>query len=173
MMKKKLDETIKLAEEKFHEYTTKEKLEEELQMVKKQIEKVNQSIKDEDNLKIVKEKLNQLKSKLEEKDIHLSDFEKLVEESLQKIENELEKHVDLEKLKSKSKDVSETIQLKVNKAMEKIESQLNNLEPNERDKETIEARSRLKILDMVEKKIITAEEGEKLIRAMEKRNAGE
>jgi hypothetical protein len=170
-IKLNLDEIMKKAEEKISDTNAKEKLQQEISQISAQLEKLGHFVTDEENLKVLKEKLVQLKEKIAAHDIHLPDFEKLFDDSMQLVEKELEKHIDMEKWKSKGKEIGKLVKENVTKALDKIEIQLSNMELNAKDRETVDARSRMKILEMLEKKIITADEAEKLIKAMENRNA--
>jgi hypothetical protein len=82
----------------------------------------------------------------------------------------LEKHVDWEKWKNKGQEIVHLVKENVNNALEKIEVQMSKMELSDKERDMVDARSRLKILELVERKIINADEAERLIKAMEIRN---
>jgi hypothetical protein len=170
LIKENLDEAFKKVEEKITDLKTKEVLQNEINQIIQQIEKVGDLITDEEQLKMLKEKFVLLKDKIKGLDISFPDFEHLFQTSIEAIENELEKHVDWEKWKNKGQEIVHLVKENVNNALEKIEVQMSKMELSDKERDMVDARSRLKILELVERKIINADEAERLIKAMEIRN---
>ena len=94
--------------------------------------------------------------------INIPDVNAIVQNALSGLKTEIEES------KEKRSEVTEKVQEKVNKAMEKIKIKIDNIGLSENQQKEVDERSRLKILQMLQDGKITADEAERLMKAMEK-----
>lgn len=119
----------------------------------------------------VKKKLDKVKVKME--NLNLPDMSKLpdIEKIVDKVESEMKKVMgklsDEESLKEKAAQ----IKVEISDAVGKVHKKMVEKELTPKEKSTVNERSRIKILELLEKGIINAEEAEKLINAMEGKDA--
>lgn len=94
--------------------------------------------------------------------INIPDVNAIVQNALSGIKSEIEDN------KEMHSDLAVKVQEKVNKAMEKIKVKFENTELSGHQQKEVDERSRLKILQMLQDGKITADEAERLLKAMEK-----
>jgi len=119
----------------------------------------------------VKKKLDKVKIKME--NLNLPDMSKLpdIEKIVDKVESEMKKVMgklsDEESLKEKAAQ----IKVEISDAVGKVHKKMVEKELTPKEKTAVDERSRIKILELLEKGIINAEEAERLINAMEGKDA--
>ena len=119
----------------------------------------------------VKKKLDKVKIKME--NLNLPDMSKLpdIEKIVDKVESEVKKAMSKVSDEDFIKEKAAQIKVEISDAVGKVHKKMVEKELTPKEKSDVDERSCIKILELLEKGIINAEEAERLINAMEGRDA--
>jgi len=127
---------------------------------------------------ISKEKMDKMKKKLDKvkikmENLNLPDMSKLpdIEKIVEKVETEVKKVMNKMGEEDFLKEKATQIKVEISDAVGKVHKKMVEKELSPKEKSVVDERSRIKILELLEKGIINAEEAERLINAMEGKNA--
>ncbi len=118
---------------------------------------------DKDKIKI---KIEKAKNKL--KNVHIPDVSVIVQNAMDGVQKEINASIGKEFNDEKIKEKMEKVKIKIEKAMNKVQEKFASSDLSEKEKQEVDERSRLKILQMLQDGKITADEAERLLKAMEK-----
>lgn len=119
----------------------------------------------------VKKKLDKVKIKME--NLNLPDMSKLpdIEKIVEKVESEMKKAMGKVSNEEFIKEKAAQIKVEISDVVGKVHKKMVEKELSPKEKSEVDERSRIKILELLEKGIINAEEAERLINAMEGKDA--
>ncbi len=117
-----------------------------------------------DKLDKVSQQMEKVKEKI--RNINLPDFEKKVESSLKKVEETIQNELN----KESNKEAFVKVKANIKQATDKLHEKFKTQKHQEKADSTDRNKSRLKILQLLEDGKITAEEAEKLLKAVENNN---
>ncbi|HHE38295.1 MAG TPA: hypothetical protein ENL20_06955 [Candidatus Cloacimonetes bacterium] len=129
---------------------------------------VVEKIPDDINTEKIKIKIEKAKDKL--KNVKIPDVSMIIENVMTGVQKEINESISKELNNEKAKETMEKVKIKIEKAMNKVQEKFTSSELSEKEKQEVDERSRLKILQMLQDGKITADEAERLLKAMEEKD---
>lgn len=122
-------------------------------------------IPDDINTEKIKIKIEKAKDKL--KNVHIPDVSVIVQNAMDGVQKEINTSFGTQFNDEIIKEKMEKVKIKIEKAMNKVQEKFASSDLSDKEKQEVDERSRLKILQMLQDGKITADEAERLLKAME------
>ena len=122
-------------------------------------------VPDEDKKEKLKKKFEKFQHKMSH--FEIPDVSAIIEDTFSGMDDVINDIANSDEIKQKGNEIASILKDKIGTAMDKVQIRMDESKLTSKDRKMVDERSRLKILEMLEKKIITAEEAERLLKAME------
>lgn len=139
------------------------------------LDKILDNIPEEFNKEKIRKKIGKAKEKIRKIKVNIPDVGAIVQDAMKGVQEEIsmiftDEKQDQAKGNKKYEKAAEKVNRKINKVMAKIKTAFETHDHSEKQVENADETSRLKILQMLQDAKITADEAERLIKAMEEHN---
>jgi len=139
------------------------------------LDKILDNIPEEFNKEIIRKKIGKAKEKIKKIKVNIPDVGAIVQDAMKGVQEEIsviftDEKKDQAKGNKKYEKAAEKVKRRINKVMTKIRTAFETYDHSEKQDEKVDGTSRLKILQMLQEGKITADEAERLIKAMEEHN---
>ncbi len=166
---------VKNPSQTFGESLSSIKLGIDLSSISDSLDKILDNIPEEFNKEKIRKKIGKAKEKIRKIKVNIPDVGDIVQDAMKGIQEEIsviftDEKKDQSKGNKKYEEAAEKVNRKINKVMTKIKTAFETFDPSEKQAENVDETSRLKILQMLQDAKITADEAERLIKAMEEHN---
>lgn len=139
------------------------------------LDKVLNKIPEEIDKEEIRKKIEKAKEKIRKIKVNIPDVGDIVQDAMKGVQEEIsviftDENKDQAKGNKKYEKAAEKVNRRINKVITKIKTALGTPDPSKKQEEKVDEISRLKILQMLQEGKITADEAERLIKAMEEHN---